>query len=322
MSVLSRVKKYEVTMSVEDFLKIPEFVGSNSGQRNTEARAIKANRSGGHLSKLGINHDEVRVSINPNGIAYRTDGNTRAWLWERDLLERPSILKVVVTECTTWEDFDDSYEQVDSESQSKSKADVTYGIMRSRGFVPESPLLAKAKIGVALWVAQLSLQAPGQTRLDHKIDLTDAVTEWIDELELLDTLKISKSNIWYAGTVAGALIALRVYSDKKKVLEFFDKVQRNIGTNITTGARVRCDSVYALRRQQQTGTNGWDKAVTHAGRVLTAVEGYMQSKTYANNADDKPKLRSKNIQGAARRRITRPTYAPVATPNVHLVVRD
>lgn len=314
MNIIERNRKELVSMSVERFLALPEHVGRDTAQRNTELRAKKAAK--GHLSKLGIAHDEVRVTVHPDGRWYRTDGNTRAWLWEHTDLERPKRLHVTVVYAATEADFDAAYDQVDAEGQAKNKVDQAYGAMRARGFTPISPLLQAPKVSIVLWVAMMSLQAAGESKLDHKIDLAAALDEWLPELMLLDTLKIANAKIWHAGAIAGALVALRVFPEQKaEVLAFFSAFQRNQFQIRENGRINSVDAVYALRRQPQSGTNGWDKAETHAGRTITCLKHWFDERFFRNNEKDQPKVDAVAIQAIAVKRKRR-AAAPVAATGI------
>lgn len=297
--IISRNRKVVVAMTVDDFIALPEHVGKNTAQRNTELRAEKALK--GHLSKIGINHDEVRVAVRPDGVKFRVDGNTRAWLWERNLLERPAMLHVTETYCSTMEDFDEAYNQVDNLGQTKSKDDLAYGVMRANGFTPTSPLLQAPKLSVALWVAMESKQVKGGSKYPHKFDEHAALIEWLPELRLLDSLGI-KGNAWGSGIIGGALIALRLHKNKNQadILEFFRRYQKNQGESRPNTERPTVDAVYALRKQKATGSGGWDKAERQAGRVLSAVSLWLKRTYIFNNSEDTPKLDAVNIQGVTR----------------------
>ena len=158
--------EFGVEMSVDDFIALPE----HPRQRNTALRANAASR--GHLKKLLPIHQKVSIAV-LNGVSYRVDGNTRAYLWQHGKLEKPKAVAADFYYCTDKADFDQLYDVIDNIGSAKKSSDGLYSEMNDLGFQPISSPLGSGKLTTALGVLKLAVSDASMTPDRAKVEISD-----------------------------------------------------------------------------------------------------------------------------------------------------
>lgn len=310
MTAVFGVQKKIEFWDVEEFIALPH----HEDQRDTEARALKYNKPGGHLSELAPNHDEVRIAVRPDGSKFRSDGNTRAYLWAEGLLERPKQLIAVVSYCNTEQEFEDAYYQVDSLVAAKTKRDGTYSAMAHNGLRAKSKLI-KGQIATALGCLFVADTRPGSLMHPRSdMDVATVISEHIAALAFVDELNLGTKRI-DNGILGGALILAEEFQSDPVRLSKLAEFLKLISKNKFTAMAGKVDAVFAILHQKHMLDpdgqlkkmpgdknpnlieGGWERAEMKARRFVQCFGAFEAGKMLKNNEHNMPKVDGDPIRG-------------------------
>lgn len=117
---------HTIKMDVDEFIKIT----GNPAQRNTAHHAKQAVKT--HLGQYHESHLKVAIAVCGN-TRWKTDGHTRAFLWDNGELTAPKFVYVDVWEVKNKEEAVNLYETYDSRFALETTADMVSGALRLMG---------------------------------------------------------------------------------------------------------------------------------------------------------------------------------------------
>ena len=253
LSNTQRIQTAETT--VDDWIALPNHPHQRNTLRHANATHLKfAKQADGAVA----DHLRHVVAACLEGMYYKVDGHTRAYLWEQGKLPRPAHLHVTIYQVATRAELDNLYKIFDSASAAKRQNDEVYAGFRECGLQLRSSRLRHGLLSDALNIALRGATRTQQDRQQPAVDLFRAVAVFKDELALLDTID-PQPTPFYSGVVAAALIGLTLYP-QDRVLDFFDKINRKAG-NRQAGRSDPVDAVLTVIQQMTM-----DKSVTRSIR--------------------------------------------------------
>lgn len=212
-----------ITMPVDDFIAIPD----NPQQRDTAYRADRAKDS--HLAAPAPSHAVVSVVQLPDGRYFKTDGHTRSYLWDRDLLAKPAKVLVTVYQVADEAGAIRAYEQFDNSSAVKSSADRTQSAYHLNGLTMTSGLLRGGQgMESALRFSDGLVEGRVTKTPSADIALVDLVAKFGPALLLLDALGFGKRRLHMAYIIAALVILMR---DGEGASIFLSMIKDNLGIN-------------------------------------------------------------------------------------------
>lgn len=248
-----------VRMTVSDWIGVPD----NPRQRDTERHAAKAK----HLMTPAPTHSHVAAAKLPNGSLVKLDGHTRALLWERRQVARPTHVEVTVIPVKSMDEAKDLYAHYDSKDALETATDKISGGFNEISFKPESALLKSGRIGSALRLGWVVLK--GWSKDTAPQNTYDMVNEFAAEILALDDMKLGKRAA-STGIITAFLLSYRKYGDE--CVEFWRAVFADVGTK----ANGTMDAIQALNELilQRKGCHGQSAALDLCARALHAYEKY------------------------------------------------
>jgi hypothetical protein len=246
-------------MTPDQWIKVP----SNPRQRPTEAHAIKAQKK--HLKAYSITQDTVFAVSLPGGLMVKLDGHTRAFLWEKGILEKPPCVYARVYSVKNMDEAKELYTHFDTKDQAENQLDIFGGALDEYSIDAASGLIKNKANSSAI----NKLEPTGKSTYQ-------IVGAWKREIELLDSVGFSK-NALRSGGVLGALVLLRFFP-METVLIFISKIKNDEGTKDANGS----DAVQMFRRTHDAKGEGhseqqiWDLA----GRMVALYKGFMTGSRY------------------------------------------
>lgn len=246
-------------MSVSDWIAVRD----NPRQRDTERHAAKAK----HLLTPAATHRYVAAAKLPNGHLIKLDGHTRALLWSRHAVARPSDVEVTIIPVKTEEEAKALYGHYDSTNALETATDKISGSFNEIGFTPESALLRSGRIGSALRIAWVAVKGWGKEAAAK--DTYEMVNEFAAEILALDEMRLPKAAA-QGGVIAAFLLCYKRYGEECR--DFWRAVFANAGTKING----QMDGVQALNElmAQRRGMHGGSAMMDMCCRALHAYEKY------------------------------------------------
>lgn len=209
-------------------------------QRDTERHAKMAVKK--HLKEAASTHANVNAAELPDGTLYKLDGHTRAYLWQRGELEKPSNqLVMMVYRAESINDVKELYKQFDNASATESSKDKLSGIYRDMGLTPQSNTLEHGGVITALKI----IHAYNKDTVGRQFDMYSELPKWIDELVALDGLN-SETGKMTTPCIAAFFITYKLYG--RDSMTFWHNYINDLGVK-QGGAR---DGVQALTELIET----------------------------------------------------------------------
>lgn len=251
-------------MSVEDWIAIPD----NPIQRDTERHASKAK----HLHNPLAPHRHVWAAVKPDGnILCKLDGHTRALMWKRNMIPRPSDVEVHKIEVKDREEAANLYKTFDSREALETTPDKVSGALRGMGLKAQSGLVQSGAIASALRLCWTGVY--GFARELGPRDVYETINEFAAEILALDEMNLKKGDL-PAGAVAAIILSYRKHGDE--ILPFWRAVLANSGTK--SGGRM--DGVQAVNELLISKKTYGGRAVTDMlSRCLGASEKWLAGET-------------------------------------------
>lgn len=255
----------------------------NRKQRNTEDRMHAA--AFGRLAVLEAPHLEFVVAeCIETGEWIIIDGHTRPPAWDSGLIAAehvPDTVNVSFYRCLTLDDCDRLFDIYDSRQAAKDTGDVVFGMLRSLGWLPSSPML-RAPGGLDMPMRRMAAIRDGAITPRGKDVpwLHSALREFLLELQVIDALnfggdvevpgvttrkgkpKVRKATPPPYGFVVAAVLAMRRDDDDAAadlLRQFRDGGGRSEGDSF--------DAVYGLRHWKHSSAR-----VSATSKKLTAPE--------------------------------------------------
>lgn len=234
------------TVTPEFFCTIPD----NSRQRDTEKRAKSAMK---YLANPLPVHETVAAALLPGDKLIKLDGHTRAHLWGRGLLVKPSYVLMVVYRCDSVEQTRQLYSTFDSSDAVETAADECAGGARQHGIAFTSGYCKGAAFSSAL----AGLCPKGMER-------QEMVGYWKEELMALDKLDVNRKKMphWF---VSVYLVAKRMHK-APKVDDFFALI--NTGGGVKDAAGHDAVDALSLWYEKSRMTIGNGNSVKEARNVI------------------------------------------------------
>jgi len=202
-----------IEMSVHDFIRIAD----NPRQRDTERHAKRAKLK--HLAAYSPTHDSVAIAAIKGKPLCKLDGHTRAYLWERELLERPKRLLVSCYAVLSLDEAAELYTHFDNQQAVELSGDRIHGACRECNLVLSSGLLKNGDFGTALKTAHF-LRSGGFSASESEYEL---IRKWRNAISELDSFGLSKRKFKGSGLVALAMVAIASRSFAEETLLSFFK---------------------------------------------------------------------------------------------------
>ena len=252
-------------MSVEQWFSLLDHPRQRNTERHARADHWKfAKRAQG----AALRHLAHVTAACWNGSFYKVNGHTRAYLWAKGELPCPVRLHVTIHKVATREELNELYAAFDAQWAAKPEFEKVYGGLRECGLELKSRRLKRGFLVDAFNIALRGLTRPHQDkRRSEPVDVYKAVATFQEELKLLDTVN-PPSEVFYAGVIAAALIALSLFPSS---LEFWRKLalrEGNKQNGLIDTVEIVLSQVDKLRR----GRSSWENAQQEllCGRTLAA----------------------------------------------------
>ncbi|AGH81599.1 hypothetical protein PCNPT3_08305 [Psychromonas sp. CNPT3] len=296
-----------IILPTEKFLPIPD----NPVQRDTVARALKANKGKGHLrhphpahtvvsiallidetiDTLALTAEEVlNMVLDDMFEKMKLDGHTRSYLWDNDMLDAPPNLICSVYFVDDIEQAKDFYRAYDSNKAVETGKDKLFSSLRDAfGYAPTSKLWKKTGVKVAIEVAFNNNNSMPDEKLYnfHKTDQYACHT-----LKTID--KSTKLNLKAFTASVMAAMFLTVLRDGAQALEFWEKYSNAEGEfskgkmDAIMMATTYFDEVATMGRADFTGTrpnyiltgHGRDVHPIYTPMYLSYYEAWKSGKTF------------------------------------------
>lgn len=182
-----------LVMAPDEWANVPD----NPIQRDTEERAKKGARKGGHLSAYHPVHCEVKMGILPDGSCVKLDGHTRSLLWEQERLQSPRYLSVTTYHIKDMDEAADYYKKFDSREAVETARDEYHGSLRLADIQAGSDLIKNGGVTTAI----RTLEGVRGT----KQEIHPYVGKWAPSIRVVDTLGRTKTK--FPSAVIAAMLA-------------------------------------------------------------------------------------------------------------------
>ena len=312
-----------IKMDPEDFISIRE----NPIQRDTEPRAIRANKKNGHLRHAHPTHSVVSVALlveeetdtralteqeitqmilSYDAEAYKLDGHTRSYLWEGDKLEMPESLVCAVYFVSDIEQVKDFYRAYDSNKAVETSKDKLWSALRDAlGATPRNPIWKKTGVKGAMEAIFNKNQTFKDERLFHFHETDKLACEVLKVVDQSTRLHLPA----LSGSVMAAMLA-SILRDGPKALEFWEQYSNSEGYLIHGEA----DAVYlAITYSNEISVMGSIKygdtrpnyIITGSGREVHEIHTPMFLDYYTKwkkNKNRRYKIKPKNKYGIVRKK--------------------
>lgn len=212
---------YSVQMSVDAWIALAEHPRRRDTERQTRNRYWESMRSAS-----GPRLESLRwvYAAELNGSHFKVDGHTRALLWGREELPRPSFVIAGVFRCSTREQLNELYANYDT----GTIFDRVTGAYREWGLNLTSDRLSAGTIASALSIAYRGFARTTERNAssEEEFDVYEAVGYFARELAALDTVK-PETRLFPTGVVAAALLSLAV---DPETLDYFRRLANRQGS--------------------------------------------------------------------------------------------
>lgn len=214
---------YLAEMSVADWIAMPE----HARRRDTERQARKEHWDAAR-SAVGPAFETLRwvTAGELHGELCKVNGHTRALLWERGQLRRPTSVIAKVFRCASREELNALYATYDTQLAAETLFDRVTGAYRECGLTLTSQRLRTGTIVDALSIAERGIAHSTERNREDEFDVYAAVAHFKRELALLDSVN-PQTEYFPSGIVAAALLSLAEHPD---CLEFFKRLRDRLGS--------------------------------------------------------------------------------------------
>lgn len=255
-------------------IDLDEFISyrDNPIQRNTELRAKKASKA--HLRVYDPTHRKVSVARLPNGVVYKLDGHTRAYLWERNLLNCPHGLSVDVYEVESVDDAIELYKRFDSSFAVETSRDKLSGAFSHYDFDPTSSLIKQGGITSAINILDDNIFRLGE--------IYQSVKPWIKPLEIIDDQNFAyQKGLFPTGVICALLLTTLI--DGENAMGFWRSYAHQEGVKNKDGrdaVQALADLVFLMKAKGQI--SGGSNIVELCEKAISAYERNKLSVPYTN----------------------------------------
>jgi hypothetical protein len=255
-------------LSVEEWIA----VRPNPRQRDTDRHLLRAV----HLRQPNPTHLQVNAAVLPDGTLIKLDGHSRARLWQLEPDIAPARVLVGLYPVNTVEEDAELYSSFDNRAAVDTASDDLSGAFRAVGFVPASQLFREYKGTGSIKGATVYMMGLEGGGGNNALDIYDIVPRWIEELRLLDSLRVTAQRFSNPILIAALLTIRRRGND---AVEVWDRYQRDLG--IKTGTEM--DGVEALTRLllnfPQAGGNATKAMV---GKAVSCIEAAIEDRVFVS----------------------------------------
>lgn len=263
-------KGTRIKMSVEKWIDVPD----NPSQRDTAKHAERAAKT--HLKYSAVTHDKVVAATIDGEIVCKVDGHTRAYLWDRGLLERPKygVVYVDLYEVQDMCGAAELYRQFDSPHAVETTTDKLFSGAKMAGVELHSGLLKPCKFMVALQIASLRSTTASRKKKHDGIE-HQLISKWANELMVLDSWDM-KAGAIPGPMIALALMLLRTGESQCAVREFIDGIAHK---RISITPEVPADGITHMvqmleKRRLKKLMTGWCNLIDILGEGLGCWRRY------------------------------------------------
>lgn len=261
-----------VAMDVNEFLNIQ----SNPIQRDTKIHAQKALKF--HLSSASITQEKVAIARNGKS-QWKLDGHTRAYLWEKGLLEAPNTVSCDIYPVENVGEAIQLYKEFDNTDAAETIADKTTGALNYMGITNYNKFFSR-NTGLVSAIQNINLALK---KYEPRQDIVQMLLPWKKELQMLI------NQHWTSNTSQGLpgvpsciiscfLVTTRMY--KNDSLGFWDGYYYGIGSETLKSGRCGCtaaiDWIFKARKDELIG--GRVNSMRNIEAVLTAYFFYRAKK--------------------------------------------
>lgn len=211
MALTNNTEPVVIEMDTNEFIRIQD----NPRQRDTERHAVKAAKT--HLAKPSPTHRSVSVAT-INGVPVcKEDGHTRAYLWSKGKLSKPTTVLATCYPVSTMEEAADLYTHFDNQLAVEGSSDRLFGACRESSLSLNSQLLRRFDFATALKCAHY-MRTGATSRAMMEYELIDL---WRGPLKVIDDWNLNKNRFKGSGIVSFALIAVASKSFADDTLSSF-----------------------------------------------------------------------------------------------------
>ena len=218
----------QIKMTVDAWIEIND----NPRQRNTQFHSKRAVKN--HLSELSETHCRVAAAELPNGTQYKLDGHTRAYLWARDLLEKPKLLFCDLYKVKDIGEAIELYQHFDNQMAVETSGDKLAGALNLYGISQNSRMWTNGGATTALKAIYTNI-----TVGISKVDIADCVKPFAKALKLVESCGFHHPH--FPAPVLTALI-LTVHLNGTEALSFWTAYDKDEGKKTSKSM----DSVYCM----------------------------------------------------------------------------
>jgi hypothetical protein len=271
-------QKFDHELNIMYELSIDSWIAveDNPVQRNTEARLHKAK----HLREYHPTHRLVHMVELPDGKRIKLDGHTRALSWKSNRRLAPPDGNVTA-HCIFVKDrarAEELYFHYDNPRAAETAVDRVSGGYRKTEFSPQSPMLKAANIATALRIATAHVRNASEKSMVLE-DTHNHVSEWVNELRILDSLEPSANRLIGPFLIA-ALLTLR-NRPGPVMQDFWKRYCSNQGSK----DGLVCDAVQALEitrsRSKEKKMAGRQAIATLSATAVSCAESFYKGHSYS-----------------------------------------
>jgi hypothetical protein len=259
--------------SVPEFCQLPP----HPCQRDTEEHATFAERR--YLKESAPTHAMVATVVY-NGMVYKLDGHTRAYMWTNRGLARPAMLNDVRYYVETLGDFEDLYYMIDEKQQGKTPRATLDGVVHAAGYRFEAELLKKNTYMMAVYAAMNGTfdnvstmdykQYSSLSGTERRHAIREVLSQWGELFNIIDEIGPKASHGWKSPVLAAMFMSIRRYG--RKIIPFWVGVVNDEGWHaggLKDGVQTACDKIRDSIHCKK------DSYATVTAQLLTCVDSYL-----------------------------------------------
>lgn len=261
---------YLVEMSVAEWIALPE----HPRRRDIERQARKEHWEAARAA-VGPAFETLRwvTAGELDGDLCKVDGHTRALLWERGQLRRPTSVIAKVFRCASREELNALYATYDTQDAAETLYDRVTGAYRECGLTLTSQRLRAGTIVDALSIAARGIARSTERNREDEFDVYAAVANFAKELALLDSVN-PQTEYFPTGIVAAALLSL---AEDPQCLDFFKRLGDRKGSKRAgepDPVEATLDELQRLKRRKSARVRSEQEDL--CARTLAAVSAWRE----------------------------------------------
>jgi len=274
-------------MSVEDFIKIPD----NPIQRDTKSHAKMAINKSGHLQETCPTHAMVAIAEIANGQQFKLDGHTRAFLFDRQLLEAPKQMLVSIYKVESIEDACELYRHFDNSKAVEATSHKIYGALKFHKIkVAHLPFLNASGLKTAMRFSFTCFENGLSSDKFRSVTEVEAIAEWKKECRILfglsDINYQNRKNMigagWTGAMTLAALLTIRIHGNA--ALSFWEAVSNGDGEKSKgTFDAVELATQYVKNARADKRLNT-SYVTRHTWVFLNLFDAWINNETYSNQS--------------------------------------